>query len=77
MPSRTLLFPSGSSESPRPASAEGASCPYGLGGDQNCPSIILILLYVKDDAYIYNVLKIVTKDSYVSKFEVKFGSGGS
>ena len=53
-----LSFPSGSSESPTPASAEGASCPDGwVGGDQNGPLILLIFKYVnKQNVLIPNMV---------------------
>ena len=58
-----LFLPSGSSESPTPASAEGASCPDGWEGDQKCPSIFLIFKYVnKQDFLISNMASKVVND---------------
>ena len=47
-----IFLPSGSSESPTPASAEGASCADGwtggrVDGDQKGPLIFFILRYIK------------------------------
>ena len=56
------FLPSGSSESPTAASAEGASCADGrvdrwMDGDQKCPSIFLICKYVnKQNVLIPNMV---------------------
>ena len=47
-----LFLPSGSSESPTPTSARSARV-VRMDGDQKCPSIFLILMYVKDHVYMY------------------------
>ena len=47
-----------------------------MDGDQKCPSIFVILMYVKDHIYMYLCTqKLSPRFLWVSKFDVKLGSG--